>query len=256
LDVGKTLERINHTGSLETTLEVLRDLQRAFLFTVPFENLDIHAGVPIVLEPGNFYRKIVLNRRGGFCYECNSLFHDLLRALGFDVVILSARMTLRDTNSPGYSHMALMVSLDRPYLVDVGNGQSVLEPVPIPGDESSPAEGIAYRVGEFGEGEYALYFQSPGEDWRPRFVFSLTPRDLGEFSGMCHYHQTSPDSIFTQQRICTLPLTNGRVTLTGDTLTLQENGAEVLKIRAGSPGELAQLLQKYFNIDVQPPDLS
>ena len=199
------------------------------------------------------HSKIVLNRRGGFCYESNTLFHDLLRSLGFEVRMIAARMALEERPGPGYSHMALLVMLDQPYLADGGNGQSVRDPMPVPGDTVSIAENIEYRVGPCGS-EYALYFRTPGEDWAPRYVFSTTPRQLAEFEQMCAYHQTSPESLFTRQRLCTLPTANGRITLAGNTLSIRYDGYED-RFAAASATELEQMLQKYFNISVQIPDL-
>jgi len=151
--------------------------------------------------------------------------------------------------------MVLIVSLDQDYLVDVGNGQSVIEPMAIPGKAISSAEGIDYRVGAYADNEYALYFRQTNADWSPRFVFSTEPRTLEQFEKMCEYHQTSPDSIFMKQRLCTLPTPNGRVTLAGDEFTLLDNGSQ-LKVTIGSARELQGILQKYFNIRLQISDLS
>lgn len=254
MDVDKTLARIDYSGPLDVNFEVLRDLQHAWLDAVPFENLDIHAGVPILLDPKRFYRKIVLNRRGGFCYESNTLFHDLLKALGFDVRIIAARMALEERPGPGYSHMALLVTLEQAYLVDAGNGQSVRDPMPVPGDLITVAEGIQYHVGPC-ENEHALYYRIPGNAWAPRYIFATTPRNLEDFREMCHYHQSSPESIFTKQRICTMPTPDGRVTLTGTTFSVRYAGSED-KFVAGSAAELEQMLQKYFKISVQIPYFS
>src|SRR5712691_2098401 len=91
-DIKAYLERINYHGSRAPTAETLRALQVAHLLTVPFENLSIHAGQPILLEGDALFTKIVSNRRGGFCYEANGLFAVLLRALGFDVALLTAEV--------------------------------------------------------------------------------------------------------------------------------------------------------------------
>src|ERR1044072_391829 len=92
LNINAYLERINYQGSLDLTPDTLRELQVAHLLTVPFENLSIHAREPIVLENEALFKKIVENRRGGFCYEANGLFASLLRALGFEVAMLSAEV--------------------------------------------------------------------------------------------------------------------------------------------------------------------
>src|ERR1041384_8682348 len=121
------LKRINYSGSLEPTAETLRALQVAHLLAVPFENLSIHAGEPIVLNEDALFDKIVENRRGGFCYEANGLFAGLLRALGFDVARLSAGGARREGGfGPDFDHMTLMVTLAERWLLDVGFGDSFL----------------------------------------------------------------------------------------------------------------------------------
>jgi N-hydroxyarylamine O-acetyltransferase len=82
-DVRAYLRRINYHGTTNPSAETLRALHVAHLRSVPFENLSIHAGEPIVLEDVALFAKIVERRRGGFCYEANGLFAALLRALGF-----------------------------------------------------------------------------------------------------------------------------------------------------------------------------
>jgi len=92
VNIAAYLDRINYHGPLAPTADTLRDLQVSHLLTVPFENLSIQAKQPIVLEDNALFEKIVKRRRGGFCYEANGLFAALLRALGFDVNMLSAEV--------------------------------------------------------------------------------------------------------------------------------------------------------------------
>src|ERR1700757_3972846 len=96
MDVPAYLRRIDYDGPVEPSFQTLRALHRQHLYTVPFENLDIALGVPIVLESGRLYDKIVIRRRGGFCYELNGLFCELLKQLGFRVDMLSARVHRAD----------------------------------------------------------------------------------------------------------------------------------------------------------------
>jgi N-hydroxyarylamine O-acetyltransferase len=90
MDVPAYLSRIGDTGSREPTAATLRRLHRAHMLAVPFENLDTHAGKPIVLDDEALFAKIVGRHRGGFCYELNGLFAALLHRLGFRVAMLSA----------------------------------------------------------------------------------------------------------------------------------------------------------------------
>lgn len=248
IDVERCLKRIGYSGPTEPTLYTLRALQMAFLRKVPFENLDIHLGRQIRLSSESIYDKIVLRRRGGFCYECNILFFDLLKGLNFQVEYLSARMVKGSAVGPEYDHMVLLVTLEHDYLADVGNGQSCREPLRIDGANRATSEGYAYRVGPHGK-DYALYYQKLDAAWTPRFLFTLTPRDRAEFLDMCHYHQTSPDSVFTQQRVVTIATFDGRVTLTGMRLSIT-NGAEIHERVLNFEGEYDEILEQNFGIEI------
>jgi N-hydroxyarylamine O-acetyltransferase len=190
VEVDRYLERIGYTGPREPTLDTLTGLHRAHMLTVPFENLDIALGRPLVLDPEQNYAKIVERRRGGWCYELNGLFGRLLEELGFRVTVLGSRVT-GHTPSVDLAHLLLLVDLDEPYIADVGFGDgSSLVPIPL-----AQVEGGTIPCGH----------QS--------IVFTLTPRSLDEFAEMCTYQQTSPDSGFVRVRKCTLALPDGRLTL-------------------------------------------
>ena len=86
------LKRINYSGDLTPSITILKQLQKTHLLNVPFENLDIHYGHPIELDLDKIYHKIVVRKRGGFCYELNGLFQNMLNIIGFDSKIISARV--------------------------------------------------------------------------------------------------------------------------------------------------------------------
>jgi N-hydroxyarylamine O-acetyltransferase len=218
------------------------------LLKVPFENFDIHLGRQINLSAESIYDKIVSRRRGGFCYECNILFFNLLNELGFQAEYLSARMVKGSTVGPEYDHMVILVNLEHDYLVDVGNGQSCREPLRIDGTNTAISEGYTYRVGTYGKG-HALYYQQSDAAWMPRFLFTLTPRNRAEFSGMCHYHQTSPESVFTQRRLVTIATTEGRVTLTDMRLTITK-GVEIQESVLTSEKDYYEILKQNFGIEI------
>jgi len=104
------LDRIDYRGPLEPTAETLQALQVAHLLAVPVENLNIGMGWPIVLDQEALFEKIVVRRRGGFCYELNGLFAALLRALGFEVTMLSAGVARAAGGfGPEFDHLTLLV---------------------------------------------------------------------------------------------------------------------------------------------------
>ncbi len=107
------------------TFDVLKSLQQLHLLNIPFENLDIHHGIPITIDIEKFFAKVVRNRRGGFCYELNGLFNELLKALGYNTKLVSARVA----NAEGgfgkeFDHLAIITRIDSDeWLVDVGFGE-------------------------------------------------------------------------------------------------------------------------------------
>jgi N-hydroxyarylamine O-acetyltransferase len=215
LDLPAYLERIAYTGPLSASAETLRALQLAHMYAVPFENLDIHLGRPLSLDHEALFAKIVTRRRGGFCYELNGLLGRMLEELGFRVRLLSAEVA-RSTGgfSPKFDHLALCVEREDPWLVDVGFGNGFRLPVRLNDEADQPQGASSYRIAK--EGEYrVLLRRDEGRDWTPQYRFTLAPHALPEFNDRCLFHQTSPESHFTQGRICTVATPTGRITLVG-----------------------------------------
>jgi N-hydroxyarylamine O-acetyltransferase len=253
VDLQHCLSRIAYNGPLVPDLSTLTALQQAFLYRVPFESLDIHLGHPITLDTECFYTKIVEQHRGGFCYECNALFHAMLQALGYEVYLLGAAMLVNNAVPVECGHMALLVRLEQDYLVDVGNGQSCRRPLRLDGGNQEVSEGISYRVGTHGHG-MALYYREAGSDWEPRFRFSTRPLDLREFAEPCRWQQTSPESRFTRHRLASVATPQGRVTLLDGELTI--TGGKNVEVRQLSGvEEYGDALQKYFGLVLQPEEL-
>jgi N-hydroxyarylamine O-acetyltransferase len=213
VNIVSYLARISYTGPTNPTLDTLRGLHRAHMLAVPFENLDIGLHRKIVCDEDSFLRKIVDRRRGGFCYEMNGAFAALLRELGFKVTLLSARVPRSDgSDGPEFDHLTLRVDLKDPWLADVGFGDFVLEPLLLKTELVQEQGGKKYRLFEVGN---RVHIQKSDEDgvWKPEYSFQLRPRQLADFAKMCHYHQTSPGSPFTQKKLCTIARPDGRITL-------------------------------------------
>jgi N-hydroxyarylamine O-acetyltransferase len=247
VDVPSYLARIGYSGPTASTADTLRAIHHAHLLTVPFENLDIALGRQIVVDEGAFVRKVVEQRRGGFCYELNGAFAALLRSLGFRVTLLSARVA-RDQGGEGpeFDHLTLRVDLDEPWLADVGFGESFLEPLRMePGPQQVDPAGT-FRLVDLGD-RLQLEKVEPVGIWKRQYSFTLLPRRLKQFAGMCHYHQTSPDSSFTQNRVCTKATADGRITLSGMKLIVTRDGHREEKMLS-SEQELRNVLKKHFGI--------
>ena len=218
VDIAAYCARIGVGGPLPPTSSTLRRLHHAHMLAVPFENLDIHWGRPIVLEEARLFEKLVTRGRGGFCYEQNGLFAVMLRKLGFSVDLLEARVGAKPwEDGLPWDHMTLQVTLEERWLADVGFGDGFREPLLL--DEAGPqarTEGT-WRVEHDGcEGLHAS--RTTAGDWKPEYRFRLRPCQLADFAPGCEHHQDSPDSHFTQQRVCSLATETGRVTLSDRSL--------------------------------------
>jgi len=247
MDVDAYLDRIGYSGPRAPTVGTLRALHRRHMLSVPFENLDIGLGREIVLEPERFVEKIVRERRGGFCYELNGAFALLLEHLGFCVTLLSARVANEEgVLSAEFDHLLLRVDLEDAWLADVGFGDNFLEPLRFASHLEQQDAAGSFRLVDAGL-RWRLERRQPDGAWRVQYDFSPAPRQLSEFAGMCRYHQTSPDSHFTRNRICSLATSDGRVTLSGKRLIVTSGGRKEEQALA-SEAEWHGALRKYFGV--------
>lgn len=252
IHIDAYLARIGYSGPRAATLDTLRELHRAHLLAVPFENLDIHTGREIVLDETRLIEKIVGERRGGFCYELNGAFAALLRALGFQVSLLSAGAVRPDGGfGPDFDHLLLRVDLDEPWLADVGFGDCFTEPIRL-ADAVQHDGARAFRIVRAGA-QRILQRRDGDGDWSGQYRFTLTPRALSDFAGMCHHHQTSPDSHFTRNRVCTRLTPDGRVSLSSNRLIVTTNGQRRETPIAGDDA-FADALRQHFDIDLPVND--
>jgi N-hydroxyarylamine O-acetyltransferase len=248
MDLDAFLTRIGYTGSRGPTQDTLRRLHRAFVMAVPFENLDIHLGRRIVLDEEAFFRKIVGEGRGGFCYELNGLFAAVLRELGFDVTLFSARVF--DGNGEmgrEFVHLMLLVTLEKRWIADVGFGDWTAEPLWLDTEDVQAIDRQSFRVTRNGE-RYVVEKKDESEGcWKQRYSFALTPRRLSEFSAMCEDLQTAEDSFFRRRRMCTRCTPEGRVTLTEEKLIITADGVR-REIELQDEGAYRRALGEQFRI--------
>jgi N-hydroxyarylamine O-acetyltransferase len=221
LDIDEYLERIHHTGSLEQSRNTLIQLQYAHMLAVPFENLSIAIGQPIVLTEEALFEKIVRQKRGGFCYELNFLFARLLEILGYRVTLLSAEVAHADgTFGPPFDHLTLKVDGEQAWLVDVGFGDSFRQPLNLESPEAQQQPIGTYRLIQ--RESHHILEELRGHAWIPQYRFTLEPHVITDFQSMCQFHQTSPASHFTRNRICSIATPAGRISLSGRKLIITD----------------------------------
>ena len=248
LNVDRYLSRIGYDGARQPTADTLREVHKAHLLAIPFENLDNHLGRRIVLDEEEVVRKILDERRGGICYELNGAFCALLRAMGFKVSMLSAGVA-RDEGGfdPPFDHLTLMVELEQRWLADVGFGDSFREPLLLDYRSEQPQGDEAYRLVD-DEG-FVIVERRKGTEWKPEYRFTVEPHEYSDFADMCHYHQTSPESIFTRRRACTRATENGRITVSDMRLIITAHGQKEER-DLSSNEEWKAALREHFEIDI------
>jgi N-hydroxyarylamine O-acetyltransferase len=246
--VAEYLDRIDAPRPHRTDVASLAALQVAHLLRVPFENLDIHRGVPIVLELDAIVDKVVHRRRGGYCYELNGAFGALLTALGYGVDLAAARVA---RPGRGYSqplaHMALVVTASdgaAPLLVDVGFGDAFTAPIQLAAGPAQPDRERMVRVTR--DGADWVYEEDRGGGWEAQYAFTTSPRRLEDFAAMNEWQQTSPESHFTTGTICSLLTDEGRMTISGSRFIVT-NGVERLE-RELLPREVEATLRDRFGV--------
>jgi N-hydroxyarylamine O-acetyltransferase len=249
--LSRYFARLGYTGSSAPTLSTLRELHRAHLLSIPYENLDIHLGVPLTLDPDRMFAKLVDDRRGGWCYEMNGVFARVLQSLGFEVRLVAGAVG-RDRSGwrAQGNHLVLIVTLDRPWIVDVGFGDGFLTPLPL--EEGTFTQGfLHYRVSRDGPRWRVDNHQFGGADG---FDFTLTPRSLRDFATQCRELQSSPDSSFVTTTVCERFTRRGLVILRAATLrevTAAGTTSRVLR----DAGEYAAALRDHFGLDLPAADL-
>lgn len=251
-NVEAYLERIEVDSAISLSEDCLERLHRAHVYSIPFENFDILLGRGIDLSSEKLFQKIILNSRGGYCFELNGLFLQLLRCLGFQVKPLLARVHLRGDPGGRHHQLALVTINGRGWIADVGFGANGLR-APIPYET-----GVVNRQDRL---EFQLLDSPPfgtmlqireSERWQNLYSFDLEYVCQGDIDSGNHYTSTSPVSYFTWARVATLPNKTGRVSLNEFTLTISANGdSEELQLEHNAT--YLEKLREYFGIVIDAP---
>jgi N-hydroxyarylamine O-acetyltransferase len=190
---------------------------------VPFENLWITRGVHLPTDATSSVDKIAHQGRGGWCFELNGAFGALLDAIGFQVTLLGAAVLL-DGPSTTIDHLTLEVLADQPYLVDVGFGESFIQPLAL--NRSGPQDG--------GNGTYELIGSPQGTTLtrhvdglpKPEYRFKRVALALDDFTPVSDAMQADPDRRWRSKPFATRLLDGGpdRVTVTQNARKITRDG--------------------------------
>lgn len=247
--VERYLERIGMSARPNVDLAGLDELHRAHLSTVPFENLDVYAGVAVSTDPARSLAKILSGGRGGWCFELNGAFGELLTALGFEVRYLGAAVLLSGPTAV-ISHLCLEVTLDEPYLADVGFGDSFSRPLAL--NRTGPQDG--------GTGTFELLASPEGTtltrlvDGTPQaqYRFSRLARRLPDFDEPSQRLQGDKSLNWHQRAFATRLIDSGpeRVSLIGNRLRF--HGPETAEEADVADDDWSATLFEHFGIAYEP----
>lgn len=267
------LRRIGLSGRPSPDADGLAAVQLAQRRAIAFENLDIQLGRPIRIDNESVFDKLVTRRRGGYCFEQNRLFSDMLGAVGLPNRPLLARVRLGPSGTvPPRTHVLLLLEISgQPWLADAGFGGSLVLPMPLrDGAQCATPDGAQHhlrRVGERGSlgGEWLLERAGPATatdgraaphgDWQPQYTFDLAevaPEDLEQAN---HWTSTRPDTRFTALHVVSIVLPAGFASLTDRNLTVFENGATQSR-EIADVDDCRSILSGRFGLDLAAEEIA
>lgn len=256
-DLDAYFDRIGYSGSPAPTLRTLQSLHLNHTQAIPFENLDSLTGRPVRLDLASLESKLVHQRRGGYCFEHNLLFGQVLRTLGFQVTGLSARVlwnapegTVRPRN-----HMLLRVELaDGSYIADVGfGGLTLTAPLRLESDVAQATPHEPFRL-VVQEGHFLL--QSLIRDhWKTLYRFDLQAQLPVDYEVSNWWISTHPESPFVNNLMVARPVPGRRYGLFNSRLAIHEVNGQTEERTLGSLVDICAVLQGEFGIRL-PADLT
>jgi N-hydroxyarylamine O-acetyltransferase len=253
--------RIGYEGPRAATLDVLRALHRLHPRAIPFENLNPLTRRPVKLDLDSVERKLVTDRRGGYCFEQNALFADVLTQLGFTVTPLLGRVLWgRESDTPApRTHMVLRLDIDsEAWIADVGFGSVTLTaPLRLTAGLAQSTELGTFRLSDASRGALNLEVQTRDESWARVYRFDLHPVEWIDYETSNWYTSTSPEAIFASTLIVCRVLPDARLALFNDQLSERAaDGRLISERQLQSAGELAACLRDQFGLNTGEIDIA
>ena len=224
IDLPAYLDRIGWSGPVRPDLPTLAGLIARHAESVPFENLDVLLGRPIRLDMPSLARKLIVDRRGGYCFEQNCVLQAALIAIGYGVTPLLGRVVrgLPADSGTSRTHMVLRVAFpEGAFLADVGfGGLTPTAPLRFGTGDAQATRHETFRLVPAGA-ELLLQADLSG-DWTNVYRLSLDtayPIDL-EMGNW--FTSTRPGGVFTSNLVVARPLPGRRATLLNGRLIIRK----------------------------------
>ncbi len=249
-NIDSYLERINYKGRTSVSEETLHELHVAHTLNVPFENLDVFYKKPVLLDENSLFKKIVENRRGGYCFEMNGIFSLVLQKLGFKLINLLARGTMDGVFYSAKTHQAILVDIaNKKWLADVGYGNDgILAPLLL--EENIDQHQFAHTYRLIKDQKFGYVLQKKISD-KYNYLYAITLDECYpmDFLMSNHFTATFSESFFIKMRMCTMPTKEGRITLTDAHFKTIINGS-INEIPVANDEEFNAILKKNFKLDL------
>lgn len=246
------LKEIGFAGTAQINFETLRELHRLHTLRFPFENLTPFMHQKVSLSPEDVFRKFIDQGRGGYCFEQNLLFSQMLKEIGFDVSCYGARVLWNQPEEliSRRSHMFLLVNIDKEtYFADVGfGGLTLTTPIKFEQDSEQKTTHENFRLIKY---ENDLKLQAKVADvWKTLYRFDLTLHYPVDYEVANFYLYTHPESIFRNNLIAAMPVSHGRYALSNTSFTYYPLKGEPEKKTLESVEEIKEVLKTIFKIEL------
>ncbi|MND96774.1 Arylamine N-acetyltransferase [compost metagenome] len=244
------LERIAISDGVSGDLETLKKLTQAHPKHITFENIDSFTGIVPAIDTTDIFQKLVTEKRGGYCYEQNSLFKEVLQALGFNIKMHLARVlwSSKDGSETARTHMLLTTDIEgQKYLVDVGFGSMTLTAPVLFNSEQETPNGL-FRLISLDDNFYRLdVFKN---EWLPIYKFTLEEVQLSDLDMANWYVATGPSSMFNKFLMITRVDEHTRYALFNKEFNIRDNEGGKKSSEISSEEELQSVLTNYFKLNL------
>ena len=247
------LQRLGYDSPPAPSLRTLQDLQLRHVCSFAFENLSSLMRLPVPIDLASVEQKVLLEGRGGYCYELNQMFLALLQELGFDARGITGRVVMGGAPDArtARTHRLSLVTLDGVrYITDVGFGGMVpSSPLLLDTEAVQATAHEPYRLTFDGQGSYTLWAQV-AEEWRGLYVFDLQVQAAIDYEIGNWYVSTHPDSVFVGQLKVARLAAGKRHTLNNAHYAIHYLDRPSEKRALASADEVLQVLTETFGIRV------
>nr|WP_315029886.1 arylamine N-acetyltransferase [uncultured Chryseobacterium sp.] len=245
----KYLKRIHYSGEIEKNINVLKKIHQLHPKHIPFENIDSYTGTVPSLNIDDVYQKLILDFRGGYCFEQNLLLSEILKYIGFEIELQLGRVVWKreEDSTAAKTHVLLIADMDgEKYLIDCGFGTVTLTtPLVLNNNEPQQTPNGLFKISQQ-SGNYILWIWK--EKWLPVYRFSLEQVDPIDLEIANWYLSTFPESNFKKNLVLSKVNENARYTFTDHTLNIRWESGEKESVSIDNNEGLYRMMREIFGL--------